>query len=137
MEMAERQADVVNALLDTLERDDWSHAFVHCEFHDEGALPTQLEEGFLVIREAGGPKRADLLVESEVGQALRAMRESYTKAGHGFSRADLIVNVNGAYRFELGNEPSLRLAGQPDPGARERLERRFEALVRGEESAAS
>jgi len=136
MEMAERQADVVNALLDTIERDDWSHAFVHCEFHDEGDFPGDLEEGFLVVSEGGEPKRAGLLVETEVGQALRAMRETYIKAGHGFSRADLVVDAGGAYRFELGNEPSLRLSGQPDPGARERLQRRFQALVSGKEAAA-
>jgi len=137
MEMAERQGDVVNALLDTIERDDWSHAFVHCEFHDEGDLPGDLREGFLVVREGGAPKQVSLLVESEVGQALRAMRESYVKAGHGFSSADLVVNADGAYRFELGSEPSLRLMGQLDPGADERLRQRFEALVRGEEPATS
>jgi hypothetical protein len=137
MEMAERQADVVNALLDTIKRDDWSQAFVHSEFHDEGGLPTHLEEGFLVVREEGAPKRAGLLVESDVGQKLRAMRDSYVEAGHGFSRLDLVVQAGGSYRFELGNEPSLRLAGQPDPGARERLQQRFEALARGEESATS
>jgi len=137
MEMAERQADVVNALLDTIERDDWSHAFVHCEFGDEADLGALLKEGFLVVSEAGEPKRAGLLVETEVGQALRAMRQSYVKAGHGFSSADLVVNADGSYRFELGNEPSPRLAGEPDPDARERLRRRFETLVRGGESATS
>ena len=104
MEMAERQADVVNALLDTVDRDDWSHAFVHCEFHDEGGGGSDLKEGFLVVSEGGEPKRAGLLVETEVGQALRAMRDSYVKAGHGFSRADLVVHADGAYRFELGDE---------------------------------
>jgi hypothetical protein len=137
MEMAERQADVVSALLDTIGRDDWSQAFVHSEFHDEGDFPGDLQEGFLIVPEADEPTCASLLVETEVGQALRAMREAYVKAGHGFSRADLVVNAGGAYRFELGDEPSLRLAGQPDPEARERLQRRFEALVRGDEAGAS
>jgi hypothetical protein len=131
-QMAERQADVVDALLDTIPRDDWTHAYVHAEFRDEPGFLVHIEDGFLVVREDGRAGRASLLVETEVGQALQAMYETYAEAGHDFSRLDLLVHNGGSYRFDLDNTPSLILDEKPDPDARTRLDRRFEELVRDE-----
>ena len=132
MKMAECQADVVNALLDTIPSDDWTHAYVHAEFREESGQVIHVEEGFLVVREDGKPKRVGLLVEIEVGQALQAMYEAYAAAGHGFGRADLLVHNGGAYRFDLDSRPCDMLGGQAVSDARGRLDRRFEELVREE-----
>jgi hypothetical protein len=132
-QMAQHQADVVDALLSTIPGDDWTHAYVHTEFNNDPAFPIHMEEGFLAIREDGRPKQVGLLVSPEVGRALELMHEAYAAAGHGFSRADLLVHASGAYRFDLDARPSAILEGQPDPEAKSRLDRRFERLVREEE----
>lgn len=132
MQMAERQSDVVDALTDSIPRDDWTHAYVHAEFRDESGFLATYDEGFLVVPIDGRPARAPLLVETEVGQAMEAMHAAYAAAGHAFARLDLVLPAEGSWRFELDERPSLILAGLPDPEAKGRLDRRFEQLVRDE-----
>jgi len=132
MEMSQRQSEVVNVLLDSLDsldRSDWSHAFLHAEFRDEEGVLLQSSEGFLVVDEDGRRERAALPVAAEVSVALVKMHATYAEAGHGFSRLDLVVDGDGRYRFDLGDTPSLTLAGKPDPEARERFDRRFAELA--------
>jgi hypothetical protein len=126
--MAESQSDLVNALLDEIDGADWTRAYVHAEFGEEGGLMPQLRQGFLVVPGDAGPARVSLLLDAPVGAALDAMHRVYAEAGQGFRRLDLVVQGDSRYRFELDDTPSLLLAGQPDPEARARMDRRFDEL---------
>lgn len=129
-QMAEAQADVVNALLDGVDRDDWARAFAHAEFGGQDSPLPQLRRGFLIVPSGAGWGRAPLLLDTPVGEALDALRLLYSEAGQGFWRLDLTVEPDGRYRFEFDDAPSLLCAGQPDPEARERIEARFRDLAR-------
>lgn len=129
-EMAARQAEVVEALLGSIAVADWTHAYLHAEFRDEDGALAQYKHGFLAIEGENGLERAPLAIESEVGTALATMHATYVQANQEFSRLDLIADSDGRYRFELDDRPSLILAGEADPEAKGRLERRFADLVR-------
>ena len=130
MKMTERQSEVVETLLDTIPRGDWAFAYLHSEFRDENGFLAHFEEGFLAIREPGGIDRATLPVEADAASALERMFRTYQEAGHGFARLDLVVEADGAYRFDLDDTPSLVLAGEPDADRPGRLDRRMTELAR-------
>lgn len=127
--MAEAQADAVNALLDTIEYPDWTHAWVHAEFLDENEFLAQYNEAFIAIL-GDAPERLPLPIEPDVARAFETMFAVYRDAGQAFARLDLLVSATGPYRFDLDDTPSLILAARPDPAAKGRLDRRFAELVR-------
>src|SRR5690349_2753721 len=110
MKMAESQSNVVNALLDEIDRSDWSRAYVYAEFAPNDSPMTQLCEGFLIVPDAAGPSLVSLRIEYALSDALTAMHKMYAEAGHGFWRLDLVVERSSAYRFQLDDTPSLFLA---------------------------
>jgi hypothetical protein len=128
--MAQCQSELVDAVLDGIERDDWILAYLHSEFRDDEGFLVHFEQGFLVVKTPGGVQREPLPVESGAALAMEQMHAVYHEAGHGFSRLDLLVEADGPYRFDLDDTPSLVLAGEADPDRRDRLDRRFAELVR-------
>lgn len=127
IEMGERQAEVVEALTESAADEDWTHAYLRSEI-PEDSLFALVQEAFVVVREEGVPKRVSLRLEDSVGDAVLAMYRTYQKAGHGFSKLELLVHRDGPYRFDLGALES----DEPEGGRRGRMERRFEQLVREE-----
>lgn len=130
--LTQLQADVVNAFLDEFEEDaDWVTGFVHAEFSLSGGTPQSLVEAFL-IRSAPDPKCPDFVpIGWPTIKALEALHVGYRAAGQPFERLDLqIAAPDGRYRFEFSQQPSLRLAGEPDPAAESDLAERYAALLR-------
>jgi hypothetical protein len=129
MKMAEQQSAVVQAIRQAVPRHDWSRLYVHVEFRDEDGFLILFKEGFLVVEQGGRARREPLLIESAADREFEALHSLYAQAKQGFWRLDLYIESSGAYRFELDDRPSQLLAGEPDPEARGRLDRRFAELV--------
>ena len=131
-QLAQLQADVVNAFLDELEGDEgWTRGFIHAEFERAEDTPLSLAEAFLV-RNNPDPDRPEYIsLGYPVLRALEALHEGYRLAGHGFAQLDLLIaSHDGRYRFEFSPRPSRRLAGEHDPEADTYLAERYADLLR-------
>lgn len=130
--LTEAQHRLVNAVLDMVEGDPgWRHMFIHAEFIGSGPMLRSLVESFVVRQPPDPGGRAPAPVDEPVLAAIEALHAAYDAAGQGFTALDLTVDApDGRYRFEFGQEPSLRLAGEADPGAIKRLDARYVALAR-------
>jgi hypothetical protein len=131
-QLAQLQADVVNAFLDEFEVDEgWTRAFIHAEFELIEDTPLSLAEAFLV-RTDPDPERPDYIsLGYQVLSTLEALHAGYRQAGQGFAQLDLLIaSPDGRYRFEFSTQPSRRLAGERDPDADTYLTERYCELLR-------
>lgn len=131
--LAQLQADVVNAFLDEFEdRPGWTKGFIHAEFAVIGDTPQSLAEAFLVGERAGAAGPEHVPLGWPVLRALEALWTGHARAGQGFAQLDLLVAApDGRYHFAFSSEPSLRLAGKPDPAAEIYLAERYAEIVGG------
>ncbi len=130
--LADAQNKLVNAVLDVVEDEpDWRRAFLHAEFAGSGDMLRSIVESFIVRNPPDPRQRDPLMLAASALDAIEELHAAYTAAGQGFARLDLTIEApDGRYRFEFGNDPSLRLAGEADPAAAAYLDKRYAELSR-------